>query len=538
MAPVIGDIPSPVIGDAPGATGANIFVYPDAFGLDALVSDDFTADESILWSYYEPSGEYTVNGVASLDLGTDDPATPPAAKEIRSNDNDPGQVDGDPQTVTLRDESLSPVAVGGGNGPYGDPAGGPGIVNSAVVTFYASDGGSVSMQSEIFWTDDDGNDRFSPAEDIIIDLTFGPATTGWGYNDFGTGLTEDRTNGLCTTVPVAGPDHFAQWFSADGGGVSTSLFDLVDDTTFRIRLGVTTDAAIGAANIFQCVANNTDNAFGGEHFFWDKEGGANHPTNVSGKFEFWSNPAAMDLAGFKSTSGGAYDPANDAINDVAVQLTIFDTANVEGATRGGTHCFTDIQVARFNPTNFTVGTQVFSETAFDGSNWSGAGLLGNIVLNFNAGVMEFVPTNSDVELITADPGDTNNASGADADNAPIPWDTANQVYCAVWVLSAGATGTPPDVIRIEVDSNLTQELITNQYVSVLSFGASGLPTTTQETWRMYWNSHEVTATSAFTPGFRTRLTLANRAGAGGAFDTDNQTQTINAHSVTVNQVSP
>jgi hypothetical protein len=533
MAPMIGDIPSPVIGDAPGATGDNVFVYPDAWNLDDLVTDDFTPDSGILWSYETATGtKYTINGVPELDAA-DDPASPPAAKNLRANDNDPAKVDGNAQTVTLRDEELSPVA-GGPN--YPAPAGGPGIVNSDVVTFYASDGGSVSMQSEIFYTDDDGIDRYSPAVDTIIDVTFGTGTTGWAFTDFGTGLTEDRANGLCTTIPVAGGETFAQWFSDDGAGVSASLYDLVGNTVYRIRLGVTSDAAIGAANIFQVVANNTDNAFGGEHFFWDKEGGANHPTNVS-KFEFWAGPAAVDLAGWNAASGGALDPANDAVNDVAVQLTIFDTNNVEAGTRGGTMCFTDIQVARFNPANATVDSTPFSDSAFAGTAWTGAGILGNIALNFNAGVMEFVPTNSDVELITADPGDTNNTSGNDADNAPIPWDTADQLYCIEWAISGGATGTPPDVIRIEADSNQTQELITNSYVSVLSFGGSGMPTTTMETWRMYFNSHQISATTVFTKGFRPRMTLANRQGAGGDFNTDDQTQTINAHSVTVNKVS-
>jgi|KNS9250_BmetaT_FD_k123_29739_1 hypothetical protein len=529
MAPVISDLPSPIIGDAVGATGDNTFVYPDAFSLDGYVSDDYTADSGIIWTYETASGsKYAINGVD--ELGSDDPNNPAAAKQLTANDNDTEAVDSDAQTITLRDIELSPA----GGAPYADPAGGPGIVNTDVVTFHASDGGSVSTKSTIFYTDDEGQDRFSQAGEIVIDLTFGTTTTGWSFSDFGTGLTESRANGLCTTVPVAGDETFAQWFSSDGSGASTSLYDLTANSVYQHRVGVTTDAAVGAANIFQIVANNTDNAFGAEFFGWDKEGGANHPGAVS-KFEFWAGPANMGLSGWNA-SGGAFDAANDAKNDVGMQMTIFDTNNVEAGTRGGTHCFTDLQILRHNPGGALVDSTVFSDSNFTAANWVGAGILGNIVLNFTGGVMEFVATDSDVEFITADPGDSTNTSGNDADNAPVPWDTANQLYRIEWSISAGA-GNPPDVIRLEADSNQTQEIITNGYVSVLSFGDTGMPSTAEETWQMYFYSHNVSATTVFTKGFRPRLTLANRAGSGGDFDADNQTATIKAHSVTVDKVS-
>src|SRR5688500_1295053 len=56
FAPVIGDIPSPVIGDRETATPANTFVFPDAIDLTAYITDK-NADGSnnppsnIIWSY-------------------------------------------------------------------------------------------------------------------------------------------------------------------------------------------------------------------------------------------------------------------------------------------------------------------------------------------------------------------------------------------------------------------------------------------------------------------------------------------------------
>jgi hypothetical protein len=125
-------------------------------------------DDSIIWTYETAAGLYMINAVP--ELGVDDPNNTPTIKRIRDNDNDPAQVDGDPQTVTLRDNALSPVdpVSGGPTGPYPDPAGGPGIVNSDMVTFYAFDGGSVLMESTIFYTDDEGVDRFSQAGEACL----------------------------------------------------------------------------------------------------------------------------------------------------------------------------------------------------------------------------------------------------------------------------------------------------------------------------------------------------------------------------------
>jgi hypothetical protein len=239
----------------------------------------------------------------------------------------------------------------------------------------------------------------------------------------------------------------------------------------------------------------------------------------------------MNLAAWRSTEPGAFTPEFDDVNDFTLQLKVFDTNNVQVSTRGGALCFTDIEVNRHVASEVVPPEIIHMEDNFTVDNFAGASILGSIRLNFNAGVMEYVPDNSDLELINADPGDTHNAVGNDMDNTPVPWDTANQLYRVRWSISAGSAGTPPDVIRLQVDSNNTQELIVINYISVLSFGDSGMPTTMPETLQMFFYSHNISNTQVFTKGFRPRLTLANKRGVGGEFDADNQTQVIRAHEV-------
>jgi hypothetical protein len=152
MAPVIGDIPSPIIGDEGIATPANIFVYPDAIDLDRYVSDDTTPSNEIKWSY-DGTGNYLLNGVDPIDTG--DPNNP-GANQIDTQDLDPDQVDNDPRTVTFRNANLTPI----GQSPGNDP-GFTGVGADEIITLFASDCTTYSMKEIFVYTDAGGNDRLS-----------------------------------------------------------------------------------------------------------------------------------------------------------------------------------------------------------------------------------------------------------------------------------------------------------------------------------------------------------------------------------------
>jgi len=79
MAPVILDIPSPVVGNAENVTPANGFVYPDAIDLTQYVTDLESDSAQIIWSY-EIIGtpKYRINNKDSMVTPGDNPVNPGA----------------------------------------------------------------------------------------------------------------------------------------------------------------------------------------------------------------------------------------------------------------------------------------------------------------------------------------------------------------------------------------------------------------------------------------------------------------------------
>ena len=74
-APVIFDIPSPVISDEHDITVANEFVYVDAIDLSRWVSDPDGGPNPVVWSYdIVGIPRYRINGVGVLGAG--DPVDP------------------------------------------------------------------------------------------------------------------------------------------------------------------------------------------------------------------------------------------------------------------------------------------------------------------------------------------------------------------------------------------------------------------------------------------------------------------------------
>ena len=112
LAPVITDIPSPIVGNAGDVTAPNTFVYPDAINLDAYVSDDSSATTKILWSYEESGTKYILNGIDPIN--SSDAAGieyNPGAKNIAANlGTGERNEDANIRTVTIRNKD--PVAAG------------------------------------------------------------------------------------------------------------------------------------------------------------------------------------------------------------------------------------------------------------------------------------------------------------------------------------------------------------------------------------------------------------------------------------------
>lgn len=109
---------APVVGGM-NATQQTRFVYPDAFDLDLLVSDDQTTPTSLLkWTYEIPGTPlYLINGIKPIDRAVTDPVTVPDALTLnRAPARGMGYLGTTTETggaklsyATIRNEHMSPL---------------------------------------------------------------------------------------------------------------------------------------------------------------------------------------------------------------------------------------------------------------------------------------------------------------------------------------------------------------------------------------------------------------------------------------------
>jgi hypothetical protein len=524
MAPVISELPSPIIGDLDGASGSNHFVFEDAFNLNAFVNDDFSTDGEILWSY-ETAGAalYSVNNAPVL---AGDPVNPGAA--LITGTDDPDAIDADPFTVTLRDISLSPVG-----GPDVDPVT-PGIVNSQVVTFWASDGSTASSKSTIFYSDNEGPDAFSGGFEPVVSYDFTSGATGWTYREV-FDITNNASGaqgagGLCVTAALA--SQAIVGFVTD----PATPFDLVDNAVYRFRITMSSTAAVGATPILQFVANNTAGtdadgfAYGGEFFIVDAEGGANSiASRAGGEFVWYFSPAQVEVSNWRSATGGAFDAANAALKNFRMEMNVFDVDGVGNAeTRAGTVCMTNLNIERADLAALGAGAEVFGIAAggFSNANFNVAAnsfptLTGTLGLTYGGGNLVVQATASELSLLNLEPGVLPFA--ADTNHFPIAV-TADTTYKISWTVAASAGTNPIEIIRLNADLP-TNEIIQNGFAAAsgAGLGVAALPTGggAAETYNVFFSTHSSTLSGGLPANWRPSLTIANRQDVNGSLGADN-----------------
>jgi hypothetical protein len=573
MAPVIDAIPDLIVGDGEGITATtdpNIFVYPDAINLDAVVVDE-TADASLTWTYTKGTlpGRYLLNGADAINMASENPNSPAATKTIRQVLQGEQNPDNLPQTATIRDNILSPISVGGGLGPYGDP-GAPGIVGSEVVTLIASDGLTYTARSLIVYSDNNGNDRITGAGGLpvpipVVRVPFTQGAQGWTSNvDFGAVTpSQNATTGLCLAVPAAGV-NFGAWFSVFG------FIPLVDNAVYRVRLTMSTTASLNNTPLWRFVYENGTQspltpilAYGGEHLFLDNVGSANAPSPISGgraTFDLYLTPIAVSTAQWKSTTNGPFAAANATSKDARAIFAILD---VDGAGYGaetdlGAVCMSEIDIVRWD-----INTAVVQDAAlYNVTSFTDAGVLDanptpndyqmdailGSAISFTGGVASISPTVAggwEVEVATLRPGDkTVTLTGANAgtdigDNWPIAWE-ANQLYQLTTGLSVSAAGevNPPDILRMTVDQP-TQELIYNSYVTTKYDRAGSPKAGAAQSYNFFWYGNNKTVSTVVNfARFRPRLDVICRSDfflAGQTAATRN-TEGVSVHSMSVKKV--
>jgi hypothetical protein len=337
-APVIDDIPSPIVGGGELTTPPNTFVYPNALNLNSYVQDD-GGDANIVWSY-EVTGTqiYSINGNDPIDSGSEDP-TDPTGKDLNTVRNGEEDPDSNPITITIRNVNLSPIG-----GPNTDPGDTAGIISSEtqVVTLYASDGSTYSQTEIMVYTDNEGEDRLSgePTGGIpVIELDFTNNANGFTSMAVGTvGATATlEGNGICIEV-AAGGNNLGTWTSP------WAFIDLAANSVYHIRADVNgTQTTAGLVPLWDVIIQNFDNltgangayAYFADYYFLDNEGGAYAvgPATGISRVDMYFAPLPAKLASWNDESAGAFTATNDAMNDMQMIFRVLDAD--ESAQYGG-----------------------------------------------------------------------------------------------------------------------------------------------------------------------------------------------------------
>jgi len=560
MAPVILDIPSPVVGNAENVTPAQGFVYPDAIDLTKYVTDLESQPSQIIWSYTTASTpKYRINNVDALS-GTDDPIHP--GTKALNNPVAGGEADFDhnPLTITIRNVDLSPVIGAAGTDP-----GTPGILNgeTQAVTLFASDETTAAMKSVWFYTDDGGHDRLSPGLTPMYTYPGTYTTTaGWRYalvNPAGHGISESNgANGgqFCITTVLGtatdgSADQAARWGSPYGDHTQAPL-QLVANSAYRIRAtlnGTQTNADLSP--YFDLTVNNFDqigsnyyggNGFGGNFYYLCAQGGADAPIQANGdmEFVFWWCPPSVSVPSWNDTSDtqpGPFAPSSIDMRNFFCEFRILQSASnlgTNGARSFGTICLKSLIVERADMsamTNLTASAPLFNTSNLTGTTIRTAvNPVGNASFSFSGGSLTVTPQGAGAGTagnFVADvgPGDGNIDyfnQNTTADDYPCPMDNQT-LYLVSMDLSAPSStdaSNPIGVIFMGAET-LTNELICLSWITPVNFWHHSAPSTTVQTYKAFFYSnygtlHANQAQFAWWSEFRPRIQLGSNATLGGS----------------------
>lgn len=541
-APVIKDCPDIIIGDTfnNGASQGNTFVFPDAFNLRELfISDDNSTSVTVKWSYLadQPGEDILLNGVPSLDpglagIGVDDPTDPAAGKRLDLNDLDTGNTKQDNSaqdpfafTVTVRNKTISPI--GGPNNPFPgdtDPITSPSLVSTRVITLFASDCSTFSSKNITVHTSNNTSDALSGGINLtpvvaLEDFTDG-GIGGWTGGQVLPGVlggtTSSGAGGLCMASGTTS-DFWTFWKSPE------EYVDLIDNVVYRARTDMTTDqTATDAIPVWRFIWSNTDTVdanppnavltFGGTYWFIDQTGGASGIGRAQGpgsQFDIWFTPLAVSAPQWRTTSGGAFDPANAGIADIQISLENFDANDgLLADADSGTICIRSIRVDSA-PVSSITGTTAYNtpiSTAthqilpFGFTNPGGSsGIAGGeaTIQLVAAGTVGGIDGNAFEPFIDA-------LAGVDGDRParyPVLWED-DKLYMFEADLRL-QSGTDPPAVLLMVIAGPTIEQISDNFSTRSADGGlmdrAGSPNATSATFRSLMFGHKATVVGGALP---------------------------------------
>ncbi|MEN6626390.1 MAG: hypothetical protein ABFD69_09205 [Candidatus Sumerlaeia bacterium] len=491
MAPAIDELPDIIVGDADCASESNVFVFADCIDLDAKVYDDLTSQTGIIWSYVTDPDVYRINGVPPLDPAVDDFVNPPADKRVDTHQDvlDPTG----PRTITIRDNLRSPLNEENGVGPYADRAGstaiGPSaIIDSRVVTLFASDGTTATSRSFMVYTCDNGWDCYSGPTYSYYLRPLGDPPADWAYAQNWTGTEPAELPGLCIKAHKGGTDD-ANWNSRYG------TLSLAPNMVWEVRLKVATTATTAFHTpTWMLVYDNYgyvgqegagNNEYGGEAFFVDNEGGANSPIAGIGRHQFqaYIMPIQEQTPQFSNATTGFLRPVWDSRNDMRLILRVMGLPQYSvDQWDAETIAFQEIAVWSHDLSDMAVHSNLLSVHRFvdaeanpgdpNGFGIDTAGTSSSLTFNADgsASIAPVKNWNAGTYVMFR-PGDkTIQENGqyvesAFADNYPIPW-VADSLYYIEFTLSAPSAWAElnqPDIIRVGADT-FTNELLCDHFL--------------------------------------------------------------------------
>jgi len=489
-APVIGDIPSPIIGGS-AASGATAFVYPEAINLTTYVTDPGTTLSTLMWSYSTSaaSSNYAINGVGPIATSgaTNGTAMTPGNLQINLGLKN-GETKGDasnPNDITIRNVTYAPLSGSGGANP--GSLTGIQATQTEEITFYASDGTTYGTSKPVyFYTDLTGADRISVSQTAgqptpvftppPFSSTQSNGFVGGVTNSGGSAATHDSmsatANGLCFTVPSRSNSgtgansvtNTLSYTSAQG------IIPIVANAVYRIRVTLNgSQTAVGSTPFWDLNLQNPQvtvggvgtvaNMYGADMYILDNEGGANSViSSTNGQtFDFWWTPAAVSTPQWNDATNGAFAPNYAGSLTTVLQFRMLDTdANpgIQAWLKSGTICLSQMAIDRWDlgsivkPTtpdwiiDSGTGKTGFVQNTTGNGNFQLNNAYATATVSYSNGALVVAPpagtTGASLQVTNIWPGKdtlvgTQTYSNTPADNAiiqeayPVPW-KSNTLY--------------------------------------------------------------------------------------------------------------
>lgn len=539
MAPIIGDIPSPIVGGSTGVSQTTKFVYPDAFDLNLLVSDDQTTPTSLLkWTYEQVGSTYLINGIKSIVSSATDPITIGDSATINraaargygftasSGTQETPTVATTPMNrVTIRNDRLAPLNRSG----YVTPSPSVGFQDIVPITFWCSDGNAATSSTVLFYTDNYAN-GFNRLSQTTKSWTFENKEVFfnkcWAVSEGFYGACTTHTwpasgTGVCFEVAKTGNN----W-----GSVASPLgfLTLSPNTLYRVRAKMNCSQVAPGHTPFwdMVVENNYDavlkkglNLYSMDQIFLDNVGGANSVVSSTNGTDLtmYFAPSAVSTPQLNDAKAGLFSTTYSANKDARVRFRVLDVDSntaLLNDQKYGAICLQQIQIDSIPISKITT-TPIYTISSFkrntDTTNTSlnnteVSGYVGPSIV-FNSGTLTITPNGSGTssELITITPAnDTDKAGGVApvftapytnmSDEWPIPW-VANRVYELDVTLVAPTSNDqshPWDAMWMGFDCP-TNEV--NCETVITSVKAIASPRTSASVYKMWYCAQNETAMS-------------------------------------------